>query len=201
MTSQSSTTKASTAGTLGAMIRSIIGLMLLCGIIYPFVMTGVAQVAMPKQANGSLIHDERGQVIGSELIGQTFTSPQYFHGRVSSIEYNAAGSGSPNFAPSNPALKERLDQSVIDWNKANPEVPVSKLPVDLVTNSGSGLDPHISPEAADAQIPRIAKESGIAIEQLKQMVSKHTQSPDLGIFGEPRVNVLLLNLDVKQQLK
>ncbi|WP_433747242.1 potassium-transporting ATPase subunit KdpC [Paenibacillus amylolyticus] len=167
-------------------------------LMYQFVVTGIAQAVMPDKANGSLIYNDNHEVIGSELIGQNFTDPGYFHGRVSSIEYNADSSGSPNYAVSNPDLLDRTKKAVEDWKLQNPDVPISNLPIDLITNSGSGLDPHISMEAAEAQIPRISRSTGISEEQLHKLVVKHTKTRELGIFGEPVVNVLLLNLDVQK---
>ena len=139
-------------------------------------------------------------MVGSELIGQNFTRPQYFHGRVSSIEYNGAGSGGNNYAPSNPDLIDRTKASIEAWKENNPDVPVSKVPMDLVTNSASGLDPHISPQAANIQIPRISKLTGITEAELIQLVEEHTEGRDLGVFGEPRVNVLKLNLALAELL-
>ncbi|CAM4472165.1 K+-transporting ATPase ATPase C chain [Paenibacillus endophyticus] len=168
--------------------------MVICGIIYPLVSTGAAQLLFPGQAAGSLIKDQTGQVVGSELIGQSFTDPKWFQGRVSSIDYNAAGSGSNNFGPSNPALIERTAASIEAWKLQNPDVPVSELPIALITNSGSGLDPHITPQSAMVQIARISKLTGEPADVLKQLVEKHTEGRDLGVFGDKRVNVLKLNL-------
>jgi K+-transporting ATPase ATPase C chain len=182
-------------------IRLSLLTMVLCGLIYPFAVTGIAQAVMPDKADGSLIYNEKGKVIGSEFIGQTFTSPEYFHGRVSSIEYNAAGSGSNNYASSNEDMLKRTKESLKQWQKENPTVPVMEIPIDLVTNSGSGLDPHISPEAAYVQIDRIAKATGLSKEELKELVEKYTEGRELGIFGEKKVNVLLLNLDLQNMMK
>ncbi|WP_141500443.1 potassium-transporting ATPase subunit KdpC [Paenibacillus luteus] len=168
--------------------------MVLCGIIYPLVSTGAAQLLFPKQANGSLVKDSSGQVVGSELIGQTFTDPKWFQGRVSSIENNAASSGSNNYGPSNPALTERTRASIEAWKLQNPDVPVSQLPLALITNSGSGLDPHITPQSAMVQIARISKLTGEPAAQLEALVNKHIEGRDLGLFGDERVNVLKLNL-------
>lgn len=179
-------------------IRTGIVFMILCGLIYPLVSTGAAQILMPHQANGSLIRDAQGQVIGSSLIGKNFTDPKYFHGRVSSIEYKADSSGSNNYAPSNPELVKRTRESIDAWIAANPEVPAKEVPLSLLTNSASGLDPHITPDSAKVQIPRISKETGISTAKLEELVQSHTQGRDLGIFGEPRVNVLELNIDLKQ---
>lgn len=182
-------------------LRASLVFIILCGILYPLVTTGAAQLLMPDQANGSLIKDSEGNVVGSELIGQNFTDPKYFQGRVSSIEYNGAGSGSNNYAPSNPDLMERTKASIEDWKQNNPDVPVGELPIDLITNSGSGLDPHITPQSAEVQIPRISKLTGVSEGELERLVKEHTESRDLGVFGEPRVNVLKLNLALIELLK
>lgn len=186
--------------TVWVTLRTSIILFLLCCVFYQLAVTGVAQALMSKQADGSLIYNSNNQVVGSELIGQSFTEPQYFQGRISSIDYNANGSGSPNFAPSNPELLKRLQESLGTWQKQNPDVPVSSLPVDLITNSGSGLDPDISPESAKAQIPRISSLTGVSADQLQALVQQNTSSRQLGIFGEPAVNVLKLNLALQKEL-
>ncbi|AIQ58590.1 potassium-transporting ATPase subunit KdpC [Paenibacillus borealis] len=170
----------------------------LCGIIYPLASTALAQVLMPSQANGSLLKNPAGEVVGSELIGQNFTDQALFQSRVSSIEYKAEASGSNNYGPSNPDMLQRISDSIAQWKLDNPGVPVSELPADLVTNSGSGLDPHISPAAAIVQIPRISNLTGIPAETLNALVSEHTEGRDLGLFGEERVNVLKLNLALTQ---
>ncbi|WP_256758589.1 potassium-transporting ATPase subunit KdpC [Cohnella sp. WQ 127256] len=182
-------------------VRASLVFIILCGIIYPLATTGIAQLIMPHNANGSLIKDSSGNVIGSELIGQKFEDPKYFQGRVSSIDYNAAGSGSNNYAPSNPDMLQRTQDSIEAWKKLNPDVPVSKLPIALITNSGSGLDPHITPASAEVQIPRISKLTGLLTADLEKLVDKHTESRDLGVFGEPRVNVLKLNLALQALIK
>lgn len=179
-------------------VRISLVLLLICGLIYPLSMTGLAQAIMPKQAEGSLITDANGTVIGSELIGQTFSSPRYFHGRISSVENNAAGSGSNNYAPSNPALKERVEKDITAFLQANPGVKREQIPADLLTNSASGLDPHISPQAALVQVPRIAKERGISAERIEKLIGEQTDGPSLRLFGESRVNVLKLNLALDQ---
>jgi potassium-transporting ATPase KdpC subunit len=173
-------------------------LMVVLGLGYHLVITGIAQVAASENADGSLIYDEKGNVVGSELIGQKFDDPKLFQGRVSSIENNGAGSGTNNYAPSNEEMIKRTQESVENWKKENPDVPVDQVPIDIVTNSGSGLDPHISPEAALAQIPRIEKLTGIDKGKLEALVEKNTEGKELGLFGEPRVNVLKLNLDLNQ---
>ena len=186
---------------LFSIVRIGILFTIMCGIIYPLVCTGLAQLLMPGYAEGSFIKNAEGGIIGSELIGQKFTDPHYFQGRVSSIEYAADASGSNNYGPSNPELVKRVQQSVADWQKSNPDVPVSELPADLITNSGSGLDPHITPDSAEVQIPRISKLTGIPAAELDKIVAQHTEGRSLGLFGEPRVNVLKLNLAVDEMMK
>lgn len=172
--------------------------MLLFGLGYNLVVTGIAQAVFPKQADGSLLYNDNDELVGSELIGQSFTDPKFFQGRVSSIEYAAEGSGTPNYAPSNTDMLDRVKQSVKDWTKNNPDVPVSELPIDLISNSGSGLDPHISPKAAKAQIPRISKLTGITPQKLESLVNEYTEGRALGLFGEPAVNVLKLNIALSE---
>ncbi|WGU96253.1 potassium-transporting ATPase subunit KdpC [Paenibacillus dendritiformis] len=183
-----------------SMARLSLVFIVLCGILYPLACTGLLQALVPERANGSLIRDSSGAVIGSELIGQPFDDPRYFHGRISSIGYQAEASGSNNYAPSNPELLARMKASVRDWERSNPVVPADQLPIDLVTNSASGLDPHITPEAARVQIPRISGLTGIAPAELEKLVGEHTEGRDLGLFGELRVNVLALNLDLRALL-
>lgn len=175
--------------------------MVVLGLGYHLLVTGIAQVAASEKADGSLIYDQEGNLLGSALIGQKFEDPKLFHGRVSSIDYNGAGSGTNNYAPSNEDMIKRTKESVADWKKQNTDVAVAEVPIDLVTNSGSGLDPHISPEAAFAQIPRIEKLTGIDKGELVALVKKNTEGKELGLFGEPRVNVLKLNLELNQIMK
>ncbi|OXL87443.1 K+-transporting ATPase subunit C [Paenibacillus sp. SSG-1] len=182
----------------GVALRTSLVLIVLCGIAYPLVSTGLAQLIFPSQASGSMLKDSTGKVVGSELIGQSFTDPSFFQGRVSSIDYKAEGSGSNNYAPSNPELLKRVQASIADWQKNNPDVPVSELPVDLITNSGSGLDPHITPKSAKAQVPRISKLRGVSADELDRLVEQNTEGRDLGVFGEKRVNVLKLNLALSE---
>ncbi|SFF20546.1 K+-transporting ATPase ATPase C chain [Paenibacillus catalpae] len=199
---QSASSSASGGGSiLMIAIRASIAFILLCGIIYPLVSTGLAQLLFPHQANGSLIKNAEGQIVGSSLIGQSFTDPAYFQGRVSSIDYKAEASGSNNYAPSNPDMLKRTQDSIAAWQAANPDVPISQLPIALITNSGSGLDPHITPDSAKVQIPRISKLTGLPADTLEQLVHKHTEGRDLGVFGEPRVNVLELNIELSQLRK
>lgn len=186
---------------IGVALRTSVLMILLCGLAYPLASTGIAQVLFPQQANGSMLRDAEERVVGSELIGQSFTDSAFFQGRVSSVDYNGVGSGSSNYAPSNPALIQRVKDSIADWQKHNPDVPVSQVPVDLITNSGSGLDPHISPQAARVQIPRISGLTGIPQDQLRALVQEQTEGRNAGVFGEPRVNVLKLNLALEAQMK
>lgn len=186
---------------LSPIIRITFTFLVLCGLVYPLIVTGIAQAVMKDNADGSLIYNDKNEVIGSKLIGQNFTDPRYFHGRVSSIEDKAEASGSNNYAPSNPDLEKRVEKSIEEWKKQNPSVPVTKVPIDLVTNSGSGLDPDISPKAASVQIERISKLTKIPKETLEQLIKDQTEGAALGLFGENRVNVLKLNLELQKLLK
>ncbi|MEH6944554.1 potassium-transporting ATPase subunit KdpC [Bacillus sp. JJ722] len=183
---------------ISPVIRISLVFMLICGLIYPLISTGIAQAFMEKKADGSLIYNDKHEVIGSELIGQNFKDPKYFHGRISSIENNANGSGSNNYAPSNEDLHKRIEESITKWEQENPTVPIEEVPVDLLTNSGSGLDPHISPKAAYVQVDRIAEKGGISKEQLKSLIEKHTEGRELGLFGQEKVNVLQLNVSLQK---
>ncbi|OUS76043.1 potassium-transporting ATPase subunit C [Paenibacillus sp. MY03] len=181
-------------------IRAGVTFIVLCGLLYPLLCTGLAGLLMPNQAGGSLLKNGNGDVVGSELIGQSFTNPAYFHGRVSSIGYKADASGSNNYAPSNPDLLERTLASIDEWKQNNPEVPIQQLPIALISNSGSGLDPHITPESAYVQVPRISSLTNLTEEQLRSLVKAHTEDRDLGLFGEPRVNVLKLNMALQEMI-
>ena len=170
---------------------------ILLGVIYPLVVVGLAQAIFPKKANGQLIH-RAGKVVGASIIGQGFTSPGYFHPRPSFAGngYDAANSNGSQLGPTNQKLINRLKGDVASAQTENPGTPV---PIDLVTGSGSGLDPHITPATAEFQMPRVAKERGMSIDQLRALVAKHTEGRQWGFLGEPRVNVLELNLDLDQQ--
>ena len=169
-------------------------LTVLTGGVYPLLVTGIAQGLFPHQANGSLIEQD-GKVVGSELIGQPFSDPKYFWGRPSAtgpVAYNASASSGSNLGPLNPALEEAVKVR-IDALKASDPANTAPIPVDLVTASGSGLDPHISPAAASWQAPRIARIRGLSEAGVMQFVDAHTEGRQLGLLGEPRVNVLALN--------
>lgn len=189
-----------------------IAMFVICGFIYPMVLTGVSQVVFPSQSNGSLVEVD-GKAVGSEIVGQDFTDERLFHCRPSAYNYNTytqeqkdsgeyAGlsSGSNNYAPSNPALKERLDEDIEKFLEENPTVSKEDIPSDIITASGSGLDPHISVEAAKVQMDRVAKNTGLSQEQLEKMIEENTSGKFLGIFGEETVNVLKLNLMVVQEI-
>jgi len=181
-------------------LRINIFLMILLGVGYPLAVTGISQLVFPHQANGSLI-TRNGQVVGSELIGQNFTRPEYFQPRPSAAGndgYDPTASGGFNYGPTNQKLIDRVKASVAKFHKDNPDYQ-GPIPADLLTGSGSGLDPDISPASAQAQEPRVAKARGISQDQLNQLVAQYTKSPDLGLLGEPRVNVLKLNLALDEE--
>lgn len=192
---------------IGRMLRQSIGMTVmlggLCCVVYPGVVTALAQLAFPRQANGSLVV-ENGAVRGSELLGQTFADPSqyphYFWGRPSAASVDSStgvmNSSGSNYGPLNPALKDEVGARV----KALRDTGVSgRIPVDLITKSASGLDPHISPAAADIQVPRVAKARGIGEAELRALIAQHTEGSTFGFLGEPRVNVLLLNLALDQE--
>ena len=167
---------------------------LLFGLVYPLAVTGLSQLLFPKQANGSLI-EKNGQILGSRLIGQPFTSDKYFHSRPSAAGtgYDPTASSGSNLGPTNQQLVDRVKQDVAKLQQENPGVAI---PADLVNASGSGLDPDVSPAAAEFQIPRIARARGVGVESLRPLVARHMQQRQWGILGEARVNVLELNLDL-----
>jgi|SRR5258707_1279799 K+-transporting ATPase ATPase C chain len=169
----------------------------LLGIVYPLVVTGIAQVLFPKQANGQLIQ-KAGKTVGSRIIGQGFSGPGYFHSRPSAAGngYDAANSAGSNLGPTNQKLIDRVKQDVASLSAENPGQAV---PIDLVTTSASGFDPHVTPAAAEFQLSRIAKERGIAADQLQALLAKHTEGRQFGFLGEARVNVLELNLELDER--
>jgi K+-transporting ATPase ATPase C chain len=181
-------------------LRINIFLTLVLGVIYPLAITGICQVVFPRQANGSLIV-ANGNVIGSELVGQNFTKPEYFQPRPSAAGndgYDATASGGSNYGPTNQKLIDRVKASVDKFRKENPDFQ-GPIPADLVTASASGLDPHLSPDSVLAQVPRVAKARGISGDRLNQLVAQLTEPPDLGLLGEARINVLKLNLALDRQ--
>ncbi len=200
-----------------AVLMSLV-FIVLCGILYPLGITGISQLVFNKQANGSIIK-YNGKPAGSGLLGQAFSDMRFFHGRVSSVNYNTykpedtkpdrngktayegIGSGSSNLAPSNPALADRVKKDLEEFLKAHPDVRREDIPADLLTSSGSGLDPNLSPEAAKIQIPAISKATGISTADLEKLVTKYTEGRSLGIFGEPRVNILKVNLEIAGIIK
>lgn len=193
-------------------------LMLICGLAFPCLMTGISALVFPDQANGSLI-TVNGQTVGAENVGQEFTEDYYMWSRPSAYHYNVytegedgkqyyndgtefAGlsSGSNNYAPSNPALTERVEADIEAFLERNPDVEREDIPTDLLTASGSGLDPHISPESAEIQIPRIAEASGLGEERINEIVADNTEGKALGVFGEETVNVLKVNIEIAQDM-
>jgi K+-transporting ATPase ATPase C chain len=168
-------------------------LCLLTGFAYPGVVTGLARVLFPRQAGGSLI-ERNGQVVGSELIGQPFAGAGYFHGRPSATGYNAAASAATNKGPTDLKLADTLIKAAVDSAVALDGVERGKVPADLATGSGSGLDPHISPASAAVQVPRVARARGLSEDVVRALVARHTEGRTFGLLGDPRVNVLLLNL-------
>jgi potassium-transporting ATPase KdpC subunit len=193
-------------------------LIILCGFIYPFAITGLGQILFKSQANGSITL-YNGKEVGSLLLGQNFTDTRFFHGRVSSLNYNTytkaditpnkdgsvayagVASGSTNLGPTNPALTDRVKKDVAEFLKNNPDISKDKIPADLFTNSGSGVDPDISLDGAKVQIPLISKMTKITVNDLNKIVQANTTNRTLGIFGEPHVNVLKCNLEIAKILK
>jgi K+-transporting ATPase ATPase C chain len=176
----------------------IVALTAITGVVYPLVVTGIAKLAFPRQADGSLIVRD-GRVVGSRLIGQSFDQPGYFWGRLSAtapVPYNAAASSGSNLGPLNPALVDAVKARLAALRAAD-STATGSVPVDLVTASGSGLDPHISPAAAEYQVGRVARVRGLAPDAVRALVRKHTEGRTFGVLGEPRVNVLELNLELE----
>ena len=193
-------------------------LLLLCGFVFPVLLTGLSSILFPSQASGSLVYVD-GQAVGSTHVGQEFTESYFMKGRPSACHYNTyyqdqqgnryysdgtpfagIGSGSNNYAPSNPALTQRVEADIEAFLEATPEVKREDIPADLVTASGSGLDPHITPASARIQIPALAAASGLSQEELEQIVENNTEGKLLGIFGEETVNVLGVNLDIAKAM-
>ena len=189
-----------------------IAMFAICGFAYPMIMTGISQIIFPHQANGSLI-EENGEVVGSSLVGQDFTDERLFHCRPSAYNYNTyteedkengnyggVSSGSNNYAPSNPDLEKRINEDIEKFLQENPTIEKEDIPSDIITASGSGLDPHISVEAANVQIDRVSENTGLTKKQLKKMIEENTEGKFLGIFGEEKVSVLELNLSLAKEI-
>ena len=182
-------------------LRATAVTLLLTGILYPLVITGVAQALFPSATNGGVVNDERGRPVGSELIAQAFTRPGYFHPRPSAAGdkgFDATSSGGPNLGPTSKKLRERARAEVQRLERENPSAP-GPVPAELISASGSGLDPHLSPEAALWQVPRIASARGIAPDRIRNLIESETEGRTFGFLGEPRVNVLQLNLALDKQ--
>lgn len=208
------------AKTIGKAVVFCLVMMVLCSLIYPLALTGVSQLTMEAKADGSKV-DEEGNLttdtkkaVGSALIGQDFTEDCYFQGRVSSVNYNTyteeqkengeyagVASGSYNYGNSNPELEKRMQEDLDEFLKEHPGVKPEDVPAELLTASGSGLDPHISPRSAEVQIPTVAENSGLSEEVVEQIVKDNTEHKTLGVFGEERVNVLGCNLDIKAAME
>ncbi len=185
----------------GVAIRTTIVTLVLTGLVYPFAMTGLAQILFPWRANGSLVTDEKGQVVGSELIAQGFSNPAYFQPRPSAAGdkgYDPTSSGGSNLGTTSKKLQDRVAGDVKRLKEQNPEAS-GLVPVELVTTSGSGLDPHLSPQGALWQVARVAKARGIAADRVKAVVEANIEGRTFGILGEPRVDVLLVNLALDQE--
>lgn len=193
-------------------------LMLICGLLFPCLLTGLSSLLFPSQANGNLI-TVNGQTVGAKYVGQEFTEDYYMWSRPSAYHYNVytededgkkyypdgtefpgIGSGSNNYAPSNPALTERVEADIEAFLEKNPEVKREEIPTDLLTASGSGLDPHISPESAEVQIPRIVEASGLSEDMVRDIIKNNTDGKFLGVFGEETVNVLMVNIEIAQNM-
>lgn len=189
-----------------------ISFLVICGIVYPLLLTGIGQLTFPEKANGSLIVAD-GKIVGSKLIGQDFTDSKFMKGRPSAINYNVytlqekeenlyqgVKSGSDNFASSNPKLKERIQQKAEEIIKNNPKLEKKDIPIDLITSSGSGLDPHISLKAALIQVPALSQTTGISVAKLEDIVEQNLKHKDSNVFGEQIVNVLGVNLAIAKEL-
>ena len=179
----------------------VVALTIITGLIYPFVMTGLAQVLIPWRANGSLVTDEKGQVVGSELIAQGFSNPAYFQPRPSAAGekgYDAANSSGSNLGPTSKKLRDRITEDLKRLQEENPDA-TAPVPAELVTTSGSGLDPDLSPKGMLWHVPRVAKARGVSAERVKAVVDANVEGSTFGILGEPRVNVLLVNLALDRQ--
>jgi K+-transporting ATPase ATPase C chain len=175
--------------------------LIVTGLVYPLVMTGLSKALFRDRAHGSFVSDDKGQTVGSELLGQSFQQAGYFQPRPSAAGdkgYDATSSGGSNLGPTSKKLRDRVVDAVAKLKKENPDAP-AEIPSELVTASGSGLDPHLSPAGALWQVPRVAKARGVATERVRQLVEANVEGRDLGFLGEPRVNVLLLNLALDRQ--
>jgi potassium-transporting ATPase KdpC subunit len=179
---------------LGRAVALTVVLLVLCGVVYPAVVLVAARAAFPVQSHGSLVRDTHGRVVGSALLGQAFVRPEYFHGRPSAVAYDAGNSGGSNLGPSNPVLADSVRVASARVRAEDDVSRMASLPADLVTASASGLDPDISPASAALQVERIARARGLAATTVARLAGTHTTPPTLGVLGEPRVNVLRLNL-------
>lgn len=194
-----------------ALIFSIM-MFILCGLAYPLSVTGISQILLPGKANGSLVYVD-GKAVGSKIVGQEFSDPRFMKSRPSAVNYNVytqedkdsesytgVASGSKNYAPTNPELAERVQKDVAEFLAANPTVNKGEIPADLLTASGSGLDPHISPQSAAVQVPALMQTTGLSKDRLNDIIENNTNGKLLGIFGEPTVNVLGVNLDIAKAI-
>jgi len=192
-------------------LKLSLAMFIICGLIYPMMMTGLSQIIFPQQANGSLIKMD-GKVVGSELVGQDFTDERLFHCRPSAVSYNTftqkegnkqiiPSSGSENLASSNPKLEKRINEDIKKFLQENPTIKKEDIPADIITASGSGLDPHISVDAARVQMDRVSKNTHISKTELEKLIKDNTENKLLGIFGEEKVNVLKLNLSIMREIK